>query len=369
MYQVNGNIRELTTREEAKDQLLKEWAEHQAEHKPKHQTSLMMAYTNRDVGELNQGARQYRKIHGELRGPGYTFMTEKGERTFSAGDRIIFLRNEHSLGVRNGSLGTVESISKGVLAVKLDKGDRVAIDTTMYRDFDHGYAATVHKTQGSTLDRTFVLGSRHFDKHTAYVAMSRHREDVSMYYGKDDFKDFNDLKHVMTREQPKGLIVDYGLPRGIELDDRYIKAEKAMGPSRTFEEMKHDMEKPLDRREKELHQRYLDKVSRVEEKLYLKAQEEYCQIMKDKGLSVEFVRDKVVEGYYTRVQDVSGRKYAVIESQDVRFMVAYDKQYDQIQKHRYVAYDGQKMAYAQQKNFERNIAQDLGRNKGPGFER
>jgi len=365
MYQANGNIRALTTREEAKDQLLKEWAEDQAEHKHKHQTSLMMAYTNRDVGELNQGARQYRKMHGELRGPGYTFMTEKGERTFSAGDRIIFLRNEHSLGVRNGSLGTVENIGKGVLSVKLDKGDRVAIDTTMYRDFDHGYAATVHKTQGSTLDRTFVLGSRHFDKHTAYVAMSRHREDVSMYYGKDDFKDFADLKHVMTREQPKGLIVDYGLPRGIELDDRYIKAEKAMSPSRSFEEIKRDIDKPLGGREKELHQRYLDKFSRVEEKLHLKAQDEYCNKMKDKGLSVEFVRDKSVEGYYVKDEEIDGRKYAAIESRGVRFMVAYDKQYDQMQKHRYVAYDGQKMNYAQQKN----LAQDLGRNKGPGFER
>lgn len=59
----------------------------------------------------------------------------------------------------------------------------------------------------------------------------------------------------------------------------------------------------------------------------------------------------------------------MIESKGVRFMVAYDKQYDQMQKHCYVAYDGQKMNYAQQKNIERNLAQDLGRNKGPGFER
>ena len=72
----------------------------------------MMAYTNKDVHDLNQGARQYRKLHGELRGPEYTFMTEKGERKFCAGDRIIFLRNEHSLGVRNGSLGTVENINR-----------------------------------------------------------------------------------------------------------------------------------------------------------------------------------------------------------------------------------------------------------------
>jgi len=242
LYHQHGSIKELLTREEAKEQLLKDWAKHQTE--PEKKTSLMMAYTNKDVSDLNRGARFQRKVHGHLRGAEHTFMTERGERTFSSGDRIIFLRNEHSIGVRNGSLGTVEKISKGIMAVKLDKGDRVALDASMYRDFDHGYAATVHKTQGSTLDRTFVLGSRHFDKHTAYVAMSRHREDVSMYYGKDDFRDFNDLKLVMTREQPKGLIVDYGLPRGVELNDRFIQAEKSMSPSRF-----HEQKQPPDQRQ------------------------------------------------------------------------------------------------------------------------
>ena len=155
MYHHHGHIHELQTRQDAKDQMLEEWANLQL--KQKNQMSLMMAYTNRDVNELNQGAREHRKTHGELRGYEHTFMTEKGERHFCAGDRIIFLRNEHSLGVRNGSLGTVENINRGAMTVKLDKGDRVAIDTSMYKDFDHGYAATVHKTQGSTLDHTFVL--------------------------------------------------------------------------------------------------------------------------------------------------------------------------------------------------------------------
>ncbi len=202
MYHHHGHIHELQTRQDAKDQMLKEWANQQQIPKQKHETSLMMAYTNRDVTELNQGAREHRKTHGELRGYEHTFMTEKGERHFCAGDRIIFLRNEHSLGVRNGSLGTVENINRTAMTVKLDKGDRVAIDTRMYKDFDHGYAATIHKTQGSTLDQTFVLGSRHFDKHTAYVAMSRHRENVTMYYAKEDFKNFEDLQKVMGRERP-----------------------------------------------------------------------------------------------------------------------------------------------------------------------
>jgi len=342
LYQAHGSIREHTTKEEAKDQLMKDWAGYRLEQREK--TTLMLAYTNKDVADLNLGARQHRKLAGDLRGSEYTILTERGERKFCAGDRIIFLRNESSLGVRNGALGTVERINRGSMAVKLDKGDRVAFDVHLYMDFDHGYAATVHKTQGSTIDRTFVLGTRHFDKHTAYVAMSRHREDVTMYYSKDEFKDVKDLQKVMGRERPKGLIIDYSLPRGIETDDRLIQAERSM-----------NME---------------ERNRQTQESLLLKAEEQYIKQMQGKGIRVEFPKDKTVEGYYTRVEELGGRKYAAIEThadptKGVRYMVPYDKQYDQMMKHRFVAYDGQKMAYAKVQSIEKGIE----KSKGPGIEK
>ncbi len=104
-------------------------------------------------------------------------------------DRIRFGRNEKTLGVKNGSLGTVERIEDGVLQVKLDgpSDTRVAVDTKFYKHLDHGYAATVHKAQGSTVDRTYVLATQHFDRHAAYVALSRHRETATVFYAKDDF--------------------------------------------------------------------------------------------------------------------------------------------------------------------------------------
>ena len=326
MYHDHGHIIELQSRQDAKDQMLKEWADQHQLSKQKHETSLIMAYTNKDVNELNQGAREHRKMHGELRGYEHTFMTEKGERNFCTGDRIIFLRNEHSLGVRNGSLGTVENIKRGgIIGIKLDKGNRVAIDTSMYKDFDHGYAATVHKTQGSTLDHTFVLGSRHFDKHTAYVAMSRHRENVTMYYAKEEFKDFQDLQRVMSRERPKSLVVDYGLPRGIEVDNRVIEAERVM----THEERRIQAQEWQQQRD----------------------QEQYIKQMKERGIQVELPKDRSVAGYYTTVEEIGARKYAVIDThanptKGVRYLIPYEKQYDQMQMHRFVAYDGQKMEYA-----------------------
>jgi hypothetical protein len=323
LYQEHGKIQELLTKEEAKEQLMKDWTSQRGQG-----TSLMMAYTNKDVADLNLGARQYRKLVGELRGAEHTFITERGERTFSAGDRIIFLRNEVSMGVRNGALGTVERINKGSMAVRLDKGDMVAFDTHMYKDFDHGYAATVHKTQGATIDRTFVLGSRHYDKHTAYVAMSRHREDVTMYYSKDEFKNFEDLQKVMGRERPKGLIADYGLPRGIQIDDRLIQAERSMSTA--------------------------ERNIQAQEWQQQRAEEQYVKQMKGQGVKVEFPRERSVEGNYMGLKDVDGRKYAVIDThadptKGVRYMIPYDKEYDQMMKFRQVEYDGNRMKIPQDK--------------------
>ena len=198
----------------------------------------------------------------------------------------------------------------------------------MYKDFDHGYAATVHKTQGSTIDQTFVLGSRHFDKHTAYVAMSRHRENVTMYYAKDEFKDFEDLQRVIGREQAKGLIVDYGLPRGIEIDDRLIQAERAMS--------------------------HAERNIQAQEWQQQRAEEQYVKQMKGQRVQVEFPREKSVEGNYMGLKDVDGRKYAVIDThadptKGVRYMIPYDKEYDQMMKFRQVEYDGNRMKTPQDK--------------------
>ena len=91
--------------------------------------------------------------------------------------------------MKNGSLGTVERIEAGVMQVKLDgpADTRVAVDTKFYKYLDHGYATTVHKAHGTTVDRTYVLATPHFDRHTTYVAMSRHRETATVFYASDDF--------------------------------------------------------------------------------------------------------------------------------------------------------------------------------------
>jgi ATP-dependent exoDNAse (exonuclease V) alpha subunit len=142
----------------------------------------MLAYTREDAKELNARARELRQAAGES-GQGETIATERGAREFAAGDRLYFLKNGRSLGGRNGSLGTVERIRNGVLQVRLDgeEGRRVAVDVKQYPHLDHRYAATVHRTEGVSVDRTYTLATPHFDRHSTYVALSRHRETAMVF--------------------------------------------------------------------------------------------------------------------------------------------------------------------------------------------
>jgi ATP-dependent exoDNAse (exonuclease V) alpha subunit len=151
----------------------------------------MLAYTREDVGQLNAQARELRQAAGEL-GRGEAIATEHGAREFAIGDRRYFLKNERSLKVRNGSLGTVERIRNGVLQVRLDGEEerRIVVDRRFYSHLDHGYAATVHRTEGVSVDRTYTLATPHFDRHSTYVALSRHREAAMVFYGREDFQDW-----------------------------------------------------------------------------------------------------------------------------------------------------------------------------------
>lgn len=55
-----------------------------------------------------------------------------------------------------------------------------------------------------------MLATPGMDSHAAYVALSRHRESVSLHYGKDDFADADRLARILSRERAKDMVSDYG---------------------------------------------------------------------------------------------------------------------------------------------------------------
>jgi len=209
-YEGAGMVHAHETRDAARAALVEGWDE--VRRTRSEASQVMLAHTRADVAELNRLARGRMREGGALKSEDQVLRTERGERAFAVGDRLMFLRNERSLGVKNGTLGTVERVDGGGLAVRLDGPERrlVSFDLKDYAHIDHGYAATIHKSQGVTVDRAHLLATEGLDRHAAYVGLSRHREAVSLHYGVEDFKDRDQLARTLGRERAKDTSLDYG---------------------------------------------------------------------------------------------------------------------------------------------------------------
>jgi hypothetical protein len=168
------------------------------------------------VRELNLTARDRLRQAGAL-GEDVTVKAERGERSFATGDRLMFLKNDRGLGVKNGMLGEIEQVSPTQMTVRLDVGRSVVFDLKDYAQVDHGYAATIHKSQGVTVDRAHVLATPGMDRHGAYVALSRHRDSVQIHYGRDEFEDLGKLTRVLSRERAKDMASDFAQRRDIHV--------------------------------------------------------------------------------------------------------------------------------------------------------
>ena len=218
-YRAHGMVSVSASRDEARQRLMEGWANERGRLPEK--SRLILAHTNDDVQVLNRLARARLKEAGEL-GDDVSVQTERGRRPFATGDRVMFLKNERGLGVKNGSLAVVEAVSAEAMTVRLDSGRTIAFELKDYAHLDHGYAATIHKSQGVTVDRVHVLATPGLDRHGAYVALSRHRERIALHYGRDDFADDAKLVRVLSRERAKDMASDYAPEVGAGLQGRAI---------------------------------------------------------------------------------------------------------------------------------------------------
>jgi Ti-type conjugative transfer relaxase TraA len=230
-YGERGMVHLAATREVAREELIDRW-DQDRQGSPS-DTRIILTHTNDEVRELNEAARGRMRVAGDL-GDDVSIKAERGERQFASGDRIMFLRNERGLGVKNGTLGIVEQVTPQAMAVRTDDGRSVAFDTKDYAHIDHGYAATIHKAQGMTVDRTHVLATPGMDSHGAYVALSRHRDGVDLHYGRDDFADQSKLVRTLSRERGKDMASDYSPEqqfaerRGITFRQRIVEIARQL---------------------------------------------------------------------------------------------------------------------------------------------
>jgi ATP-dependent exoDNAse (exonuclease V) alpha subunit len=131
--------------------------------------AMMYALRRSDVDDLNARARA-RMDNAGLLGQDRLHLAD---REFAPGDEVMCLRNDRRLGVRNGTTGAVASVRPA--GVILADGTQLPAAYIEDGHLTHAFASTVHKAQGATVDRAFLLGSDQLYREAGYVGMSRAR--------------------------------------------------------------------------------------------------------------------------------------------------------------------------------------------------
>ncbi|WP_316179282.1 Ti-type conjugative transfer relaxase TraA [Bradyrhizobium sp. SZCCHNRI1009] len=250
-YRAHGMVHEAESRDQARGDLIDHW-DRDRQSSPD-RSRIILTNTNDEVRILNEAARERMRAAGDL-GDEMGVTVERGARNFASGDRIMFLQNERGLGVKNGTLGTVEQVSAQSMSVQTDDGRSVRFDLKDYNRLDHGYAATIHKAQGMTVDSVHVLATPAMDAHSSYVALSRHRDEVDLHYGRDDFANADRLTRALSRDRAKDMASDYeradpvqryAEQRGITFRDRVVEIVRKIVPEK-LREMFDGLRSPAD---------------------------------------------------------------------------------------------------------------------------
>ena len=171
-YKERGQLHVLPTREDAERELVEGWRRAGIANP---QGNLILAATNADVAPLNHEAQAARKEAGQL---GYRSLSV-GEERIHEGDRILFTDTDKRLGLVKSEFGTVMRIDRlsERLTVQIDGQDDRPVRFSL-RQFDSlrlGYAATVHRAQGMTLeqDAYVLVGGSMQNREMTYVQISR----------------------------------------------------------------------------------------------------------------------------------------------------------------------------------------------------
>ena len=183
-----GQLIVVASQTEAEYVLVSAWAERAAATADPldrlHATGLE-SDRNDQVEVLNTLARAEARVRGWLTGADVIFRDRGRSRILAVGDQIIITRNiprgtDRTLA--NGTRAVVTAIDDtGIAIAYRDNGqDRASRMTAVQavRHARHGYAMTTHKLQGQTVDSLVIDIGPDRDMSSAYVALTRHRDDV-----------------------------------------------------------------------------------------------------------------------------------------------------------------------------------------------
>ena len=107
-------------------------------------------------------------------------------REFAEGDKIVFLKNDQRQELQNGLTAIIDDIDhQGNIRAKVDEDRYVYFKASKYQYFDHGYAVTVHKSQGQDTDKVYIVSDSEYkglnNTEGFYVGVSRGKQDAFLY--------------------------------------------------------------------------------------------------------------------------------------------------------------------------------------------
>lgn len=172
-------------------------------------SAAMLCYSNLECQIINDAVRALKKENGTLGAD----LVKINDRYFALGDRLIFLENNKYIGIKNGMTGQVIGFQNGILSVTTESGNR-DIKVEEYDKVNHAYAITLYKSQGKTYDNTIMIANKMMDAKAVYVGMTRHRENVDLYYRKEDFASFKELATSLSKYSHKDTVADFRDGRG-----------------------------------------------------------------------------------------------------------------------------------------------------------
>ena len=207
-HYVNENKLQLIESDQVQLTLLNTW---EASLEKDLSTQIILAYTRKQVAELNAAAREILLKKGLISKAQHQIQTAYGNLSFATGDRIVFLKNNRDLGVCNGDFGTIQSIEGSKISIQL-KDRSLSFDSRQYREFNYGYAVTVHKSQGATFYRVLVyLDGFGWDRFLSYVAFTRHRKELNVFANKTHYQNLDGLKKQLAQAKVRDNAIDYPL--------------------------------------------------------------------------------------------------------------------------------------------------------------
>lgn len=162
-------------------------------------TSVMIAADKRTVADLNNMARSMFVADGQVDPSSGEVSIYAGDHA-AVGDMIVTRQNDSRLRygygdkhrVKNGDLWTVREVGEdgSILAERVETGQCVQLPADyVSRNVELGYASTIHRAQGITVDESLLVATTRMDRQSLYVGMTRGKESNRVFVPNDVLPD------------------------------------------------------------------------------------------------------------------------------------------------------------------------------------